>query len=95
MIERHITFNVHPDRTTAFEAFFVDQYRPAMSAAPGFVKVDLLRELDQATRYQMVLRWDSAEAAAGWRTSEVHHALQPALAALYSDNEISAYEVLA
>jgi heme-degrading monooxygenase HmoA len=95
MIERHITFNVHPDRTAAFEAFFAEQYRPAMSAAPGFVKVDLLRELDQATRYQMVLRWDSAEAAAGWRTSDVHQALQPALTALYADNEISAFEVLA
>jgi heme-degrading monooxygenase HmoA len=86
---------VHPDRTAAFEAFFAEQYRPAMSAASGFVKVDLLRELDQATRYQMVLRWDSAEAAAGWRTSDVHQALQPELTALYSDNEISAYEVLA
>lgn len=95
MIERHITFNVLPAETAAFEAFFVERYQPAMAAAPGFVKVDLLRELDQPTRYQMVLRWDSPEAAAGWRTSKVHEALQPALTALYADNEIVGYEVVA
>jgi heme-degrading monooxygenase HmoA len=57
--------------------------------------VDLLREIDRPTRYQMVLRWDRPEAAAGWRTSKVHEALQPALTALYSDNEILGYEVIA
>ena len=28
MIERHITFNVHPDKTAEFERFFADDYRP-------------------------------------------------------------------
>ena len=55
MIERHITFNVHPDRTEAFERFFADAYAPTMAKAPGFVRVELLREVDSATRYQMVL----------------------------------------
>ena len=95
MIERHITFNVHPDRTTAFERFFAEAYRPAMSKSPGFVKVELLREADSATRYQMVLRFEDADSSATWRTSEVHQALQPALLALYSDNEIQGYDVIA
>ena len=95
MIERHITFNVLPDRSADFERFFADQYRPAMSAAPGFVKVDLLRELENRSRYQMVLRWADADAAAGWRTSPVHEALQPALTALFSTNEIMGYDVIA
>ena len=54
MIERHITFNVHPDRTTDFERFFAERYRPAMSP--------------------------------------VHQALRPALATLFSSNEIQGYE---
>ena len=45
MIERHITFNVHADRTDAFERFFTDQYGPTMAKAPGFVRVELLREI--------------------------------------------------
>ena len=94
MIERHITFNVHPDRTTDFERFFAEQYRPAMAQAQGFVRVELLREAGDPTRYQMVLRFGDAEASAGWRTSPVHTALQPALAALFSTNEIQAYEVV-
>jgi heme-degrading monooxygenase HmoA len=95
MIERHITFNVHPDRTADFERFFTERYRPAMSAAPGFVRVDLLREADAPSRYQMMLRWEDGTAAAGWRTSTVHEELQPELAALFSTNEIVGYDVVA
>jgi antibiotic biosynthesis monooxygenase (ABM) superfamily enzyme len=95
MIERHITFNVHPDRTAAFEQFFADQYGPTMAKAPGFVRVELLREADSQTRYQMVLRFADGDSAAAWRTSEVHQAMQPALTALFSDNEIQGYVVIA
>ncbi len=94
MIERHITFNVHPDRTSEFERFFADDYRPAMAAAPGFVRVELLREIDSATRYQMVLRFEDADSSAAWRTSEVHQALQPALLELFGDNEIQGFVVI-
>jgi len=94
MIERHITFNVHPGMNADFERFFAERYRPAMSAAPGFVRVELLREVESQTRYQMMLRFQDAETAAGWRTSPVHQALQPALAALFSTNEIQGYDVI-
>jgi quinol monooxygenase YgiN len=94
VIERHITFNVHPDKTGAFEQFFAEQYRPTMAKSPGFVKVELLRETESPTRYQMVLRFEDPDSAAGWRTSEVHQALQPALKALHVDAEIQGYEVI-
>jgi heme-degrading monooxygenase HmoA len=95
MIERHITFSVLPDKGEAFERFFVDKYAPAMAQAPGFVRVELLREMDEPLHYQMVLRWADRDAATGWRTSPVHEALQPALAALHSGASIVAYEVVA
>lgn len=95
MIERHITFNVHPDRTAEFERFFADEYAPVMAKSPGFVMVGLLREAEHASRYQMVLRFADLELSVAWRVSPVHQALQPALMALYSENEIHAYEVIA
>jgi heme-degrading monooxygenase HmoA len=95
MIERHITFNVHEDRTADFERFFTDQYRPAMAQSPGFVRADLLREAEHPTRYQLSFRFESGDAAAGWRTSPVHEALQPELKSLFSTNEIVGYEVVA
>ena len=95
MIERHITFNVHPEATGAFERFFAVTYRPAMSRSPGFVRADLLRETERATRYQMVLRFEDQDSAARWRTSDVHQALQPEWTALFADSEIQAYEVVA
>jgi heme-degrading monooxygenase HmoA len=95
VIERHITFNVHPDKGDEFERFFETEYAPKMAMSPGFVRVELLREADQPSRYQMVMRWQDGDAAAGWRTSQVHQALQPALSALHSGMEIAAYEVVA
>ncbi len=94
MIERHITFDVLPGRTDAFEQFFAETYRPAMTTSPGFVGADLLREADRPTHYQMVLRWQDGESAAGWRTSPVHQGLQPELESLHSGMEIVAYVVI-
>ena len=95
MIERHITFTVQSDKTAAFERFMTSEYGRVMATSPGFVKIDLLREADSATRYQLVFRFDDADTAAGWRTSEVHQALQPALKALIEDMAIQGYEVVA
>ncbi len=95
MIERHITFTVSPDHASDFERFFTDRYRPAMAASPGFVRVELLREAEDATKYQMVLRFQDLEASVGWRTSPVHQGLQPDLNALVSSSVVQPYEVIA
>jgi heme-degrading monooxygenase HmoA len=94
MIERHITFNVLPDKTAMFERYFAETYRSKMSVSPGFIRADLLREADSSTRYQMVLRWQDTASATGWRTSPVHEALQPEWTSMYSDNEITVYDVI-
>ena len=44
MIERHVTFNVLPGREQDFEELFTAEYRPAMTAMPGYVKLELLVE---------------------------------------------------
>ncbi len=95
MIERHVTFSVFPDKCADFEKFFMEQYRPGMSSMPGFVKVELLREADHASQYQMVIRFESAETAAEWRNSAVHKSLQPAFKSLYSESKLQVYDVIA
>ncbi len=94
MLERHLTFNVHPDRTADFERFFESTYRPQMAESPGYLRGELLRELDAPTRYQMVLRFSDADSALGWRTSDAHATLLPDLSALHSGMEVAAYEVV-
>ena len=81
MIERHITFHVNPGKGSAFEKLFTE--------------LELLREAEKPDIFQMVFRWETAEAAAGWRNSEVHQSLQPALNALHSGMEIVVYEFVA
>ena len=95
MIERHVTFNVLPDRTQDFEELFTAEYRPAMAATPGFAKVELLREKEDATQYQMVIRFESMETAAGWRNSEIHQALKPKIKVLYDGSMLKVYDVIA
>jgi heme-degrading monooxygenase HmoA len=95
MIERHVTFHVYPDKGKEFEELFVEKYRPAMATMAGFVGVELLRQVDQVTPYQMVIRFQSAEHAAGWRASAAHQSLQPKLKALYTDSQVQVYDVIA
>ena len=95
MIERHVTFNVLPDKTQEFAELFCDDYRPAMASMPGFVKVDLLCEQDDPTKYQMVIRFESTETAAAWRDSDAHQALKPKIKALYQGSTLQVYDVIA
>jgi antibiotic biosynthesis monooxygenase (ABM) superfamily enzyme len=94
MIERHITFEVHPDATAAFEQFIASEYGPAMARSPGFVRIGLLREAGSATRYRLVFRFEDPGTAADWRTSDAHQALQPALKALVLEMTVQGYEVI-
>lgn len=95
MIERHITFSVHPDRTADFERFFTDAYRPPVLEMPGLIECSLLREAEHAERYQMIFRWEAADNAVAWRVSEVHQGLQPALNELHGGMEIVAFTKVA
>jgi len=95
MIERHVTFNVFPDKTNQFEDLFTAEYRPAMATMPGFVKVELLREQDDPTQYQMVIRFESLETAAAWRESAAHQALKPKIKPLYDGSSLQVYDVIA
>ena len=94
MIERHVTFNVHPEQVAAFERLFTETYRPTMAQSAGFVKVELLREVGAPARYQMVTRFIDPDSNDGWRDSDAHHRLQPAMKALYADYELQVYEVI-
>ena len=95
MNERHVTFNVHPDKKAEFEKMFVEEYRPAMTAMPGFQRVDLLCRADEPLQYQMVIRFDSAETSAAWRSSSQHEKLKPRLKALYRDSDLQVFDVIA
>ncbi len=93
-IERHVTFHVLPEQVEEFENFFEMEYRPAMEKTKGFIKAELLKDTENPQDLQMVLRFESNDAAADWRASESHAALKPRLKSLYSSSELKVYEVL-
>jgi heme-degrading monooxygenase HmoA len=91
MIERHITFDVLPDRTDEFERFFAETYRPPALRMPGLIECGLLRDSETPTSYRMLFRWETAEDAVAWRESEAHQDLQPELKALHQGMQITAF----
>lgn len=93
-IERHVTFHVLPEKVEEFENFFEGEYRPAMQKTKGFIKAELLKDAELPQDLQMVLRFETSEAAADWRASESHAALKPRLKSMYSTSELKVYEVL-
>ena len=95
MIERHVTFKVYPDRKSEFVKLFVEEYRPAMSGMPGFGGAELLSDPNHPDQYQMVIRFQSSQAAASWRSSAAHAALQPKIQPFYSLSELQVFEVVA
>ncbi len=94
MIERHVTFNVLPEKERDFENLFKTEYSLAMSKQPGFVSVTLLKEHEKEAVYQMVIRFQSLATAAAWRDSADHKALSPKIKALYKENMVQIYEVI-
>jgi heme-degrading monooxygenase HmoA len=95
MIERHVTFSVHPEKNEEFEALFIQEYRPAMASMPGFCAVELLRRADRPLEYQMVIRFESAETAGAWRNSPRHEQLKPRLKSLYGASTLEVFDVIA
>jgi len=95
MIERHVTFDVFPEKAREFERFFNEQYRPAMTVQPGFVRIELLQLQENQQKYQMAIQFNSEEEAAAWRSSIAHQTLQPKLKSFYSDSHLQVFDVIA
>jgi heme-degrading monooxygenase HmoA len=95
MIERHVTFEVLPEKGTEFEQYFMVSYRPAMSKMPGFMRVELIRDVKESNCYQMVIRFQSVEESDAWRNSPEHKSLSPRLKSLYGESKVEIYEVIA
>ena len=95
MIERHVTFDVFPDKADQFLKLFIEEYRPAMASMPGFVKVELLREQVDPQKFHMIIRFETADTAAAWRESDLHKALSPRLKALYKESQLVVYDFVA
>lgn len=95
MIERHVSCEVVSGKKQQFENFYREHYRPAMMKSAGFVSLDLIVEVENLDRYQMVIRFTAAEKSETWRASEAHKALSPILKSLVSAITVVVYEVVA
>ena len=95
MIERHVSFHLHPGKADEFASFFRSDYGPAMARQPGFLGSELLQPLEGADTLVLVLRFEDAQAAQAWRESDDHKALSPRLKSLYQRSEVLVHQIVA
>lgn len=94
MIERHVTFRFLPTKEQEIARFFEEEYRPAMAKTEGFLKAELLKDMDHAQDFMMVLRFESIASAAARRSSGLHQGLKPQLKSLYDGSELKVLETI-
>jgi heme-degrading monooxygenase HmoA len=95
VIERHVTFHLHPGKAGDFGSCFRSDYGPALARQAGFLGAELLRPQEGEDTLMLVLRFKDAEAAQAWRESADHKALSPRLKSLYQSSEVHVLQVLA
>jgi heme-degrading monooxygenase HmoA len=83
-----------PNRVDEFTRFFEEEYRPAMAETEGFLKAELLQDMEHDHDCMMVLRFESLDAAASWRASSLHEELKTPLKSLYDGSELKVFEVV-
>ncbi len=93
MIERHVTFTIHPGKEAEFESFIEKDYAPTLGRQPGCSRVKLLREIAAPRRYQISCWFEDEQAAAAWRASADHNALSPRLKTFFSNYELVFFAV--
>jgi heme-degrading monooxygenase HmoA len=65
-----------------------------MKESAGFVSVELIQEMEQPSRYQMLIRFGNLEQAADWRNSEAHKALSSIFKSFYTSSDVTVYNFI-
>jgi len=95
VIERHVTFRLHPGKAEDFAEFFRAEYGPAMARQPGFYGAELLEPQEIPDTLVLLLRFRDADAALAWRESAEHKALSPRLKAMVQNSEVRVHQLIA
>jgi heme-degrading monooxygenase HmoA len=94
VIERHVTFHLHPGKAEDLVAFFRTDYGPAMARQKGFLGAELLQPPEADNQLVLVLKFEDAKAAQVWRESADHKALSPRLKSFYQRSDVRVHQVL-
>jgi heme-degrading monooxygenase HmoA len=71
MFVLHATIKVKSDREEAAQSVFVDLFRPAISAQPGFKSVEFLKPLDGG-EYVLAIAFENQALQQKWVATDLH-----------------------
>ena len=75
----------------SLERTFVEEFRPAISSQDGFSDVQLLRPVDEAANYCLVIAFATQEQQEKWVASDLHQKVWLALAENCKDFILNKY----
>ncbi len=91
MLVLHIVLPVKEGKAESLEQTFANDFRPAISAQNGFHEVQLLKAVDDATKYCLVIEFESEEQRQAWVDSDLHQTVWQLLANNCVDFLLSKY----
>ena len=73
----HIDLSLKPDAAQPLEQTFIESFRSAIAAQPGFHRVELLRPNESQWDYRLVIVFDSQPQQQAWVASDLHQKVWP------------------
>ena len=94
MIQLEVKLELKPEKEQEFLDIFRDQFAPAMSKQSGFVRVSLLKQRENKSRYQIEIVFESEEKRCAWVKTKEHEDTWPKLAALIKEYFTEGYDYI-
>ena len=81
MVALHLDLQLKPGASPELEKTFREVFRPAISAQPGFVAVELLRPNSEPALYRLVIEFQSEQQRMDWVATDLHQQVWPKMEA--------------
>ncbi|HEV2273120.1 MAG TPA: antibiotic biosynthesis monooxygenase family protein [Acidobacteriaceae bacterium] len=90
----HVDITLKPQSQQALAKTYFDIFRPAISAQPGFVDVQLLHSREDDNRYWLTIVFDRQSSQQTWVATDLHQEVWPQMEAHYADYPVSFYDTV-
>lgn len=94
MFVLHIDLTAQPGPTQDLPHTFATTFRPAVSTQPGFVDTQMMRSIEDETKYRLTIAFSNQEAQQNWVATDLHQEVWPSIHNLCSDVAVQQYNTV-
>ena len=94
MFVLHVDIKVKPGLEPSLEKTYTENFRPAISAQPGFGGVQLLRSRDAGGAYRLTIAFDRQASQQTWIATDLHQQVWPQMEDRFAECSIQYYDTV-